>query len=464
MTEQRLARWLRAPHDGAAIAVFRIALGLIVAVSAVRFLVHGWVDLFFVAPRFRFHYYGLGWLPAASPALLHGLFVAVAVLGLLVALGCFYRAALALLLPIFTYLQAYDVSNYLNHYYLVVLLLALLFVVPAARVWSVDAWRRPGPGFVPAWCTYLLRFQIGVVYVYAGLAKLGADWLLHAQPLNIWLYARTSLPGVPSAIAALFDQRFVAYAASWAGFLFDTTVVAFLLARRTRVYAYLVVVAFHTATFLLFPIGMFPFIMTAAALIFFDPAWPRRLLARLGRVAQVGAGAPPPVVVAPLRRWALGLAGAYVVLQVLVPLRAHAYGGNVLWHEQGMRFSWRVMAREKNGSVEFLVREKATGRERVVPAHQYLTPIQEREMAVQPDLILQLAHQIARDFAARGAGPVEVRADARASLNGRPAARLVDESVDLAAEQDGLGNKPWILPAPTTAPIHLKAALARGTR
>ena len=41
-------------------------------------------------------------------------------------------------------------------------------------------------------------------------------------------------------------------------------------------------------------------------------------------------------------------------------------------------------------------------------------------MAVQPDLILQLAHHIARDFAADGHPGVEVRADARASLNGRP--------------------------------------------
>ena len=51
-----------------------------------------------------------------------------------------------------------------------------------------------------------------------------------------------------------------------------------------------------------------------------------------------------------------------MLVQLLLPLRAHLYGGNVLWHEQGMRFSWRVMVREKNGSVTFIVREPRDGR------------------------------------------------------------------------------------------------------
>ena len=40
----------------------------------------------------------------------------------------------------------------------------------------------------------LLRFQYATVYFYAGLAKLGSDWLVHAQPLGIWLYSRGDTP------------------------------------------------------------------------------------------------------------------------------------------------------------------------------------------------------------------------------------------------------------------------------
>jgi hypothetical protein len=153
---------------------------------------------------------------------------------------------------------------------------------------------------------------------------------------------------------------------------------------------------------------------------------------------------------------------AYGIFQVFFPLRTHLYGGNVLWHEQGMRFSWRVMAREKNGSVLFVVRNRETGREWHVPPRQYLTALQEREMSVQPDLILQLAHRIARDFEAQGKGSVAVYADARVSLNGRAAEVLVDPGVDLSREEDGLGPKRWILAAPDSPPVRLRPTLARG--
>jgi hypothetical protein len=464
----RLWRALLTPKDIAALVVFRVAFGLVVTVSAVRFLAFGWVDLFFVQPDFRFTYWGFDWVPRLPGPWLHALFVALAVLGLCVALGLFYRVAIALLFVTFTYVQLLDVTNYLNHYYLVCLLAALLCFVPAHRAFSLDVWRRPAlrRDGLPAWCTYLLRFQVGVVYVFAGLAKLTTDWLLHAQPLQIWLSARTSLP----LVGPFLEQRWIAYAAAWAGFLFDTTIVLFLLTRRLRPFAYVVVLGFHAATLALFPIGMFPVIMVTTALVFFDPAWPRRIWERLrallGKEARAGTPVPAsrPELAAPgwRARLALGAVMVYALFQIILPLRTHLYGGNVLWHEQGMRFSWRVMAREKNGSVLFVVRNRDTGREWHVPPRQYLTALQEREMSVQPDLILQLAHRIARDFEAQGKGPVAVYADARVSLNGRAAEVFVSPEVDLSREEDGLGPKRWILASPDSPPARLRPTLARG--
>jgi hypothetical protein len=472
MTEQagvsRLWAALLAPRDIAALVAFRVAFGLVVTVSALRFLAFGWVDFFFVQPDFRFTYWGFGWVPRLSGPWLHALFVALAVLGLCVALGLFYRVATALLFVTFSYVQLLDVTTYLNHYYLVCLLAGLLCFVPAHRAFSLDAWRKPAlrQQWLPAWCTYLLRFQVGVVYVFAGLAKLTTDWLIHAQPLQIWLSARTGMP----VVGPFLEPLWAAYAAAWAGFLFDTTIVLFLLTRRLRALAYVVVLGFHAATLALFPIGMFPVIMVTAALVFFDPAWPRRswerLRALLGQEARAGTPVPAsrPELAAPgwRARLALGAVMVYALFQIILPLRTHLYGGNVLWHEQGMRFSWRVMAREKNGSVLFVVRNRDTGREWHVPPRQYLTALQEREMSVQPDLILQLAHRIARDFEAQGKGPVAVYADARVSLNGRAAEVFVSPEVDLSREEDGLGPKRWILASPDSPPARLRPTLARG--
>jgi hypothetical protein len=150
------------------------------------------------------------------------------------------------------------------------------------------------------------------------------------------------------------------------------------------------------------------------------------------------------------------------VFQVAFPLRFLAYGGSVRWHEQGMRFSWRVMVREKNGSITFVVRAPSAGRTFYVAPHQYLTRLQEREMSSQPDLILQLAHRIRDDYAAKGFGPVEVRADTWVSLNGRAIHRLIDPNADLSRIEDGIGKADWILPEPSEPPPKLHAIRSSG--
>jgi vitamin K-dependent gamma-carboxylase len=447
VTTTKARRALERPVPIAWLAAFRVLFGLTMAVSMGRFLAYGWVDDFFVRPRFHFKYWGFGWLPELSASGIHGLFWALAGLALAIAAGAFFRLAAALFVLGFAYVQLIDVATYLNHYYLALLLAGLLAVSPAHRAFSVDALRvRHSVSAVPALWLYLFRFQVGVVYTFAGIAKAHGDWLVHAQPLRIWLGSKTSLP----LLGPLFTVSWAPLALSWAGFLFDSTIVWFLLVRRLRPFAFAAVIAFHALTRLLFPIGMFPVIMVLSALVFFPPDWPLRL-AR-GRFGRGATGACSPL---PSRAARVAIA-AYCVLQVLVPLRFLAYGGNVRWHEQGMRFSWRVMVREKNGSTTFVLHDPRTGRTWHVQPRAYLTPLQEREMATQPDLILALAHRIRDDAEARGEGPVEVRVQAIASLNGRRAVPLVDPDVDLATVEDGLARAPWIMPAPSEAPPHLR--------
>jgi vitamin K-dependent gamma-carboxylase len=272
-------------------------------------------------------------------------------------------------------------------------------------------------------------------------------------------------------LGALFRSPAAPVLLSWAGFLFDTTVVLWLSWRRSRPYAYALLLVFHALTAVLFPIGMFPVIMSAAALVYFAPDWPRRLLAWVASLfaslpwaarwlpgrggaapslrAAVVPGAVPRVEIPSTRtRGLAALALGYCVLQAVLPLRFALYADNVRWHEQGMRFSWRVMVREKNGSVTFRVTSLPSGRVFEVSPRRYLTPLQEREMAGQPDLIAQLARHVREDFERKGLGPVEVRVDAWASLNGRRARRLIDPDVDLARVDAGLAPAVWILPAP----------------
>lgn len=412
---ERLAQ----PVDAAGVAFVRIAFGCALAYSTVRFWAKGWIEELYLAPSYHFAYPGFGWVTAHPPWGLHAHFAIMTIAAVLFALGAFYRASAFVLLFCFTWVELIDQTYYLNHYYLVSLLLGLACVLPLHRTWSIDALRARGdwPDTVPRAVPVLLRAQLAIVYFFAGVAKLEADWLLRAEPLRTWLFAHSDVP----VIGPLLQPAWVAFAFSWAGALFDLTVALWLSLPRTRPFAYAAVVLFHVATGLLFPIGVFPLVMIVLTTVFFAHDWPRRQ-----PVARPMAPARPlsrPVTVA---------MAAYLTVQLLVPLRHFAYPGAVNWTEEGFRFAWRVMLIEKTGDVELRVVDRASGQRFTVSPRDELSPRQLAIMSTQPQMIIQYARHVAERFERKGHRDVAVYADAFSSLNGRRAQRLLDPSYDLA--------------------------------
>lgn len=439
---------LARPVDGRSLAVLRIALGTVTAAAALRTWSYGWADSLYAAPGHRFTYFGMGWVPQPGPGAMRVLLLAVAASGVTVALGWRTRASALALAVTFGWVEMIDATTYLNHYWLLTLLAVLSVVAPVGARWSLDA-RRHGPRDVALGWVWLLRFQIGVVYVFAGLAKLQHDWLVDALPLRLWLPARAHLP----VVGPLLREPVTAHALAVAGAVYDTTIVPALLWRRTRPVAWLAVVGFHVATWVLFPIGVFPWVMIATSTVFFDPDWPGRAAGWLRLQARtpaapiepVGRTDRRPVPALARRRLLVGAAGTWVVVQLALPLRHLAYPGDHRWTGQGYRFGWNVMLVERTGSTTFIVTEPATGRTWTADPEQLYTPAQIRVMNGEPDLILQAAHAIAAEERALG-HDVEVRVDAWLSFNGRPAQRWIDPQVDLAAQPRSLAPASWILP------------------
>ncbi len=455
----------RRPADARdSLAFFRVALAGLVFVSLGRFVARGWVHDFYITPRYFFSYYGLEWVRPLPGWAMYAVFGGLLLAAALVALGAWYRLAAAALFAGFTYVELLDKTTYLNHYYLLSLLLLLLAVLPLNAAWSVDAARHPGRagrfGPPPAVALNLLRLQVGLVYFFAGVAKLKTSWLLEAQPLRIWLASYGSLP----LVGGLLEQKWVAFAGSWFGAFFDLTIPFWLLWRRARPWAYAVLVLFHLLTAALFYIGQFPWIMMLAATVFFEPATHRKVLrvfAGLGRKVfgirwdagndQASHG-PEPVFV-PLRTEKPAtktlfylFAVLFFAIQFLLPFRYLAYPGDVLWTEQGFRFGWNVMLMEKTGLVEYTVREPGTGRTFTPNPAEFLTPQQVRMLATQPDMVLQFAHFLAAEYWRRGVHTPQVFAECYANLNGRGSRLLIDPTVDLAQQREGFGAKSWILP------------------
>ena len=430
------ARAIAAPVAVHSLAAFRILFGLLMTAAMLRLLALGWVGELFVEPRFHFAYPGFEWVRAWPSLWMHVHVAGLAGCALGIALGYRHRVCSGLFLLGFGYLELIDQTTYLNHYYLVTLLAGLLVVLPAQGAWSVDAWRNPRVrrDVVPAWTVNLLRFQIGVVYFFAGVAKLNADWLGRAQPLRIWLPTRMDLP----LIGSYLDQTWVAYAASWSGAVFDLSIPFLLLFRRTRLPAFAVLVVFHVLTWRLFNIGLFPWIMMVGALMFFPAGWP--LMHGWGRSRKECGKSRGPGL--PVPRWQGVLLSVYVTAQVVIPLREFVYPGPSAWSYEGFNFAWKVMVAEKTGHVTFHAWDPVRRSGWRLRTSDYLTPRQAVMMAQDPHLIRIMARRLAADLEAQGHAGIEVRAEAVATLNGRPGQALVDPGVNLG----GPLAEGWIVP------------------
>ncbi len=439
---QRLQARLFAPVDIASIVVFRILFGAIMVWEVLRFFDGTWIRRHYIDPDFHFTYLGFGWVRPWPGDGMYWHFAVMALLAACIAAGFLYRASAALFFLAFAYVSLLDQARYLNHFYLVSLVSLLMIAVPAHRAVSVDARLRPAlrADTVPAWCLWLLRAQIGLVYFYGGVAKLNADWL-RGQPMRMWLSERGDDPILGSVLA----QPWCALLFSYGGLLLDLLIVPLLLWRRTRVAALAAAIVFHLLNARMFSIGIFPWFMIAATLLFLPPDWPRKLLGR-------PPPSPAPAEMPRAPRLTLGLLGLYLAVQVLVPLRHWLYPGVVHWTEEGHRFSWHMKLRDKSSRTLFFATDPLTGRSWEIKQSKYLTANQVREMESTPDMILQFAHHVAADLRREGYERIEIRADARVSLNGRPRELLIDPKVDLASQPRNLLASSWILPLQEPVP------------
>jgi len=433
--------------EAAPLAVFRIFFGLMMVWSLVRFWYYGWIERLYLEPEFHFSYYGFGWVkPIGDWTYL--LFVLCGLASVCIAIGYQYRIAIITFFLSFTYIELMDKTTYLNHYYFISILSFLLIFIPANAYFSVDAKLNVKKRFqyVPRWTVDALKLLLGIVYVYAGLAKLNSDWLLQAMPLSIWLPAKGELP----LLGGLMGYEWVHYGFSWFGALYDLTIPFLLLYKPTRIWAFVFVVVFHLMTAVLFNIGMFPYIMIVSSIIFFGNATHHRLLACIAALLKIKKplydnGQQYRLLPIP-KQLTYAVVGLFFVVQLTLPWRYLAYPGELFWTEEGYRFSWRVMLMEKAGYAQFKVVDGKTGKWFYVDNSDFLTPFQEKQMSFQPDFILEYAQYLQRHFEGQGHQNIEIYVESQVTLNGRRSTEFIDPTVNLVNEKESFYPKKWITP------------------
>ena len=433
-------RNLGQPVDILPLALFRIAFGALMCCSSLRIMFNGWVDALYIAPKLHFKYIGFEWLQALPGPGMHLVFIALAILSLLIMVGFRYRSCIAAFFILFTYVELLDQATYLNHYYFISLISFLLILLPAHGALSLDARRDPTlrRAFVPRYCIAVIQFQLVIVYFFAGFAKLNSDWLLHGLPMGIWLRAHSDLP----LVGPLLDHHAAALLLSWAGAFYDLTIPLWLLWRKTRLIAYASVIVFHLTTALLFPIGIFPYVMIAATLIFFSGSDFRRFA---GLLRKPKAAAIPLSKTRGLSNPIKLILLLFFIIQLFLPLRHHVYPGDTNWTMEGYRFAWRVMLNEKAGFATFRVVDNTTGMTQVAYPSQHLSDQQARHLVYQPDMIWQFARYLGQNHSFDPRHDIAVYAEVWVTRNGRPARLLIDPSVDLLSVPRDVFAADWIL-------------------
>ncbi|MFT6717618.1 MAG: vitamin K-dependent gamma-carboxylase [Saprospiraceae bacterium] len=434
MSFNKVSQFLTRQIDIATLVLFRIAFGLIMTWEVCRYFSNNWIYEAFCYPRFHFSYEGFSWVNAWPG---NGPFIHFFILGLcslFITIGFLYRIASALFFLGFSYIFLIDQGNYLNHFYLIILISFIMIFLPANKSFSVDAKIFPKikTDWAPNWTVWWLKIQLGITYFFGGIAKINSDWL-QGEPLRSWISR-----GVNDPIFGLFTtNEWFIYTLSYGGLLLDLLAFPLLLSKKTRIPTTIALLLFHLFNAYWFQIGIFPWFMIAATAIFYPPEslrfWEKKQ-----------ALAPSKFR---LQKWALWGLGIYMSAQILVPFRHLLYDGNVSWTEEGHRFSWHMKLRDKDCDTQFLVADMATNDVYNVDLTTFLTERQIRKMSNRPVMIIQFAHYLSDNMSKKLNRHASVFVTSSCSLNGRPAAELIDSEVDLSKVEYPFYKKAdWIIP------------------
>lgn len=410
---------------GSALALFRFGFGIILFLHFCSQTMSGHLAEVYLVPRQLFPFTAFAWLPRPDDISLYALVAVLAICSLMIAVGYLFRIALVIFATGFLYLFLLEEMNYQNHYYLILLFAVLLFFSHAGEVYSFTPrgfFRKNDE--VPERDYFLLRFQMAVVYFFAGLAKINPDWL-RGQPLEAWLE-----PTVFRGWGLVF---------SYGGLALDLLIVPLLLYRRTRLPIFCVAIFFHLVNSFLFYIGIFPFLALLATTLFFDHDWPVQIW---NRVTKHPSNAPKlqkrfRVAALPVIAWC--------AIQISLPLRHCFFPGRVAWTLQGYQFAWMMKLNMRIGTGNYIV--QTSDQQYVIDPADFVTPAQAANMRADPVGILKFARFLRNQFESQGKTVQGVRANLVVKLNDHEPKPYVDPRYDLS-RVSYLRVRDWILPPP----------------
>jgi hypothetical protein len=131
-----------------------------------------------------------------------------------------------------------------------------------------------------------------------------------------------------------------------------------------------------------------------------------------------------------------------------LPIRHYFIKDDVLWTEEGHRMSWRMMLRNRTGTIQFKIVDKKNGNAQIVNLNEHLTEKQKSKVVAYPDFIWQFAQMLKNEYATNGKDISVYAQNSKVSINGRPYKAFIDPYVDLANEPwNHFKHHEWIFPS-----------------
>ncbi|AYN69264.1 hypothetical protein D1013_18675 [Euzebyella marina] len=438
-----MKRLLFTKIDNSPLIIFRVFFGTLVMLECYGAIITGWVRRTLVEPQFTFNFIGFDWLQPLPGYGMYIYFFIMGTLGIFIALGYRYRFSTIAFTLLWTGVYLMQKTSYNNHYYLLILISGMMCLFPANRGYSLDVRRNPElkADSMHSYIKWAVALQLLIVYTYASIAKLYADWLDFGI-IKVLMLNKAEYP----IIGAILQEPWIHKIVGVFGIIFDLLIIPALLWKPTRKAAFVASIFFHLFNSVVFQIGIFPYLSLAFTVFFFEPETIRKIFFK-HKVPYVLKQLQIPTNT----KLIYVLGSTYFLVQLLLPLRHHLIKDDVLWTEEGHRLSWRMMLRSRGGTVTFQVVDKDTGNAEKIDLKEYLTNKQLRRIATYPDFIWQFAQRLKKEYAEKGKTISVYALNSRVSINGKPYRAFIDPKVDLAAAKwNYFWHNPWILPGPNS--------------
>ncbi|MFV9551675.1 HTTM domain-containing protein [Algibacter sp. PT7-4] len=433
-----LNNWLFKHIDNSALIVFRIIFGLLCFLESVGAIFTGWIKRTLIEPDFTFNFIGFEFLQPLPGFGMYFYYAIMGLFGLLIMVGYKYRFSMLAFALMWSATYLMQKSSYNNHYYLLMLLSAIMVFLPANKYASVDAKLNPKikSYAMPQWCRWVIIIQLFIVYTYASVAKFYPDWL-DTTVIELMMKAKKDY----ILVGNLLQQKWLHYVLAYGGILFDGLIIPLLLYKPTRKYAFIASIFFHLFNSFIFQIGIFPYLSLAFSLFFFKAETIQKLFLK-----KKPFYTSQNVIIPKLKTPLVTVFTIYFIIQIGLPLRHHFIKDNVLWTEEGHRLSWRMMLRVKSGNTTYWVENKDTGKRTAINLSQYLSNKQKRSASTKPDVMWQFAQHLKQKFKANGQD-VAVYIKSKISINGKPYKTFINPDIDIAStEWTVFKHCDWILP------------------